>query len=85
MVTFSSSWLTRTDTASRQSGMLVGLLSLLGLACVATASREVVTNQFHVLVKREASQPGSERAMADDIARQNGFHNLGPVSSWFTL
>ena len=55
------------------------------LAClVSAAAAEVVTNQFHVHVKREALEDGgsrSARQVADEIARDNGFHNLGHVSN----
>ena len=59
------------------------ILSLLALASVASAasgpSKEVVTNQFHVLIKRDASHDNPHE-LASQIARENGFHNLGPVS-----
>ena len=52
--------------------------ALVGLAaCLAQA--EVVTNQFHVHIKGSAEH-ANPRALADEIAKDNGFHNLGPVS-----
>jgi hypothetical protein len=57
----------------------VSLLFLLESASAATP--DVVTNQFHVVVKRDSSSNGaSGRKLADEIAKSNGFHNLGPVS-----
>ena len=55
------------------------LVLLLGLCSSTTFGREVVTNQFHVLIKREAAAEANN--VADDIAREAGFHNLGPVSN----
>ena len=42
---------------------------------------QVVTNQFHVVVRRRADNDKADlRSLADDIATEHGFHNLGPVS-----
>ena len=42
---------------------------------------QVVTNQFHVVVKRHAGNDKADlRSLADNIATEHGFHNLGPVS-----
>ena len=53
-----------------------------GAAGAATVGGQVVTNQFHVVVKRHADNGGEGdlRGLADDIATEHGFHNLGPVS-----
>lgn len=47
----------------------------------AAAGGQVVTNQFHVVVKRHADNGGEDdlRGLADDIATEHGFHNLGPI------
>ena len=53
------------------------------LGVVAQANKEVVTNQFHVRIRRDASGDHAfHRAIADNIAKENGFHNLGPVSTY---
>ena len=47
----------------------------------ATTGGQVVTNQFHVVVKRHSDNGENDlRSLADDIATEHGFHNLGPVS-----
>lgn len=66
------------------------LILALGLCDLATATagkvkaasgpKEVVTNQFHVLLKRSAEHPDLKQ-LADDIAKDHGFHNLGHVST----
>ena len=46
---------------------------------------QVVTNQFHVVVKRHSDNGETDlRSLADDIATEHGFHNLGPVSRLIT-
>ncbi len=57
---------------------LLGLL-LLNISAFAANGKEVVTNQFHVHLNRDHDHP-DPRLLADEIARDNGFHNLGPVS-----
>ena len=46
---------------------------------LSEAAKDVVTNQFHVLIKRDANHP-NPNLLAESIAKENGFHYLGPVS-----
>ncbi len=57
----------------------VAAAAIFAVAGLADGS-EVVTNQFHVVVKRDA-QHEDTRQLADEIATKSGFHNLGPVSN----
>ena len=58
--------------------LVAGLLCLVSLPDLCDA-KEVITNQFHVVIKRDAEH-ADPRGFADQVARDNGFHNLGPVS-----
>ena len=73
---------TCTRSNHQKGGRHLLLLLFAATAASFASANEVVTNQFHVVVKREASgsHPGGPRALADQIARETGFHNLGPVS-----
>ena len=43
--------------------------------------KEVVTNQFHVIIKRspKSEVDDNPREIADQVAKEHGFHNLGHV------
>lgn len=76
-------WTTSSKRARRASpgalAALLGAAAALSCAVFTTdAAKDVVTNQFHVLIKRSADHP-DPRQLAKDIARDNGFHYLGPV------
>lgn len=65
------------------SGMLVlaFVLALTSKAVTAASNspaKETVTNQFHVTIKKN-DQHTNPRAIADQIAKDHGFHNLGHV------
>lgn len=62
--------------SSAAAAAAAALLLLLG----AASAREVVTNQFHVHINPDIAHVRTARDTADQIALENGFHNLGPVS-----
>lgn len=52
----------------------------------ATAAKEVATNTFYVKITPDAANShGDPNEVAHKIARRNGFHNLGPVRTFFKL
>ena len=53
------------------------LLAIDNLGCLA--AKEVATNTFYVKIKPGADGSQDPNALAHQIARRNGFHNLGPV------
>lgn len=66
--------------SSKTTTMTTLALAFAALCVSFASSLEVVTNQFHVRVRRSANlNAAGARAYADAIARENGFHNLGPV------
>ena len=68
---------------SRLASFLVaGFICLVSLPDLYDA-KEVITNQFHVVIKRDTEHQ-NPREFADQVARDNGFHNLGPVSCYKT-
>ena len=58
----------------------VPLLALAAILAATSASKEVATNSFYVKIHADPGQPD----LAHKIARRNGFHNIGPVSSFIT-
>ncbi len=56
-------------------------LAVTSLLAVTASASEVVTNQFHVVLKRDVSNAHrTTRDVAEDIAKEHGFHVLGHVS-----
>lgn len=58
--------------------LFFALLAIDHLGCLA--AKEVATNTFYVKIKPGADGSQNPNDLAHQIARRNGFHNLGPVS-----
>lgn len=50
------------------------------MTTTSTSTKEVATNQFQVLLKPSIAHLNL-RELADQVAKENGFQNLGPVSN----
>ena len=59
------------------------LLAIDNLGCLA--AKEVATNTFYVKIKPGADGSQDPNALAHQIARRNGFHNLGVLISLLKL
>jgi len=79
----------RSQLTNKYLWQLFGLFNLVILAVSISDShfennrneKEVVTNQFHVVIKRDVhnGEIHTAKAIADQIAKEHGFHNLGPI------